>query len=70
MELEAEVAKLKEENDELQRKQVITNHILASHLLISYIHFFYLLIVCLMFLQARIMEMQKNQVTILIPLYH
>jgi ABA responsive element binding factor len=38
VELEAEVAKLKEENDELQRKQ------------------------------ARIMEMQKNQVIILMPM--
>lgn len=63
MELEAEVAKLKEENQELQKKQVcfvIMSHNFCKHELIN--------LQCLTLfsvhwlLQADLMEMQKNQV--------
>lgn len=42
MELEAEVAKLKEENEELQRKQVTTDHILLTITSLHMLHSFLL----------------------------
>lgn len=63
MELEAEVAKLKEENQELQQKQVRTLFSITNCCTFMNIHNYLLFLSTLFWLlQKEMMKMQKNQV--------
>lgn len=66
MELEAEVAKLKDENKELQKKQVEFSYTECSIAYFSFERSCSSLIEIFL-LQAEMMEMQKNQVLFISP---